>query len=376
MLAAAVAMLAVVAACGGGTSTMPPPTSQGQMLSVPLQLGTTGENPGPRIMVAFPSAVAFSMVFDTGSTGIRILPKALAGVPTSAYTDTMVGTSNVFGGDRVYYGTVGTANAGVRFGGVAAVTKPLNFQIVTVVCTGNVPSPLPTAAPSNCNDTTSNEESNNSGGFFGVRPRVLNDGLLDPLSQLPSPYGDGFIVSAYGTAPAVTVGATAANSTGFSTFSVPPATAADGSAYWASDELLPWCYTFTVPGATPTPQTCPTGGVLTDSGGLNARLNLAAAPPAGIPPQVIATLPPSTIVTATLAEPGAQMPSITWLLTTGMCTYVNAPQVFFAGSGPLSPTLKTTNGVVPFFANDILYDLRGGHFGFRAAKTTPPPFCD
>ena len=351
------------------------PSMQSQTQSVPLQLGTTNGNPGPRILVAFPSATAFTMVFDTGSTGVRILPKALAVVPSSAYTDTMQGTSNSFGGDRVYYGTVGIANAGMTFGGVATVAKPLKFQIVKIVCSGNVPSPLPTAAPSNCSDTTTNEEANNSGGFFGVRPRVLNDGLESPLSQLPSPYGSGFIVSAYGNAPSITVGATAANSTNFSTYTVPTATAQDGTAYWSSDELFPWCYSFTTPGMSPTPQTCPTGGVLTDSGGLNERLNLAAAPPAGVSPQVVATIPPSTIVTATLAQAGSTTPSITWTLTTGTCNYVNAPKVFFAGSGPLSPTFTTSNGLTPFFANDILYDLIGGNFGFRAANTSLPPIC-
>ncbi len=364
----AIAALAFLAACGGkNDGANPVPPQQMQTRTVQLLAGPPGANPEPRILVAMPSASPFSMALDTGSTGLRLLPSALGSVPMSSYTDTGTPVAAVFGNDRVYYGTIGIAQPGVVIGGALRIAKPLKFQIIDAVCSG-VPSPLPTGVPANCNDVTAKYEQDLIGGVMGVRPSATGN-FSSPLAELPAPYSDGFIVSDYGTSPGLTVGATADDRTGFELYTVGAATASDGSPAWTGNALLPWCYSVTVPGAMPVAG-CPSAGVLTDSGGENERLYLPIAPPGALAPNTLATLPPGSTVVATLGTPGS---GITWSLTTGTCTYYDAPAVDFTGATQASAA--SSNAIAPFYTNDVLFDLRDGEFGFRPVTPVPPPFC-
>ena len=363
--------LAGLAACGGNGSS--PAMMQSQM-TVPLIAGPAGENPAQRILVALPSASPFSMLLDTGSTGLRILPSALTAVPASSYTTTPQQVAAVFGNDRVYYGHVGIANAGVVLGGSLRIEKPLNFEIIDKVCAG-VPSPVPTAAPPDCRDITATYEKDLIGGVIGVRPGA-NGAVLNPLAELPTPYSNGFVISDYATSPKLTVGATAENQTGFQLYQVGAATASDGSPSWNGNAELPWCYTVTVPGVAPV-QGCPSTGVLTDTGGENERLFLPVAPPGTLAPNTLETLPPNSTIVATLTAASAGSPSITWTLTTGTCTFFNAPDVNFLTPPQVSSstTPSSTNAIAPYFTNDVLYDLRGGTFGFRPIAAPTPSLC-
>jgi hypothetical protein len=338
------------------------PLPEAQAMSVPLTLGAPGENPGPRLGVALAGTASTAILMDSGSTGLRLLPSVMRNVPKTSYRDTGLQASKHFANDHVYYGTIGIAKPGVSIGGKIRLTVPLQFQIVTTVCDGNVPSPLPTGPPQNCKNTTPNAEHETGGGVIGVRPEYFKN-LGNPLAKLPAPFDSGFVISV--PSLSLTVGATAANQTGFSTVPVPTATdPADGSPYWPNDALFRWCYAVDVKGSLPV-KACPNGLVLTDTGANDETVSLPIAPPTGIAPNVEQTLPPGSH-------------SIRWTLETGACSPLNAPNFYFAAPSamrtptPSSAPPNTTNGLTPYFHNDVLYDLKNGYFGFRPA--TPMPF--
>ncbi len=104
----------------------------------------------------------------------------------------------------IFTGTLGEAD--VVVGGID-IGKQVPFQIVKqITC----------AAGFTCNATPPT-------GILGVRPQIAGDGVLYSLfSELPRNLNAGFIISLTGN-PRVQLGATAANSSGFTTYSVPTA---------------------------------------------------------------------------------------------------------------------------------------------------------
>jgi hypothetical protein len=149
---------------------------------------------------------------------------------------------------------------------------------------------------------------------------------------------------------------------------------ADGAPYWLGDTQFPWCYTI---GESTSPA-CAIGGVITDDGGGRGELYFAGTPPPMVAPQVLTTFPPGTTVTATLGKntfEGVSFPSAQWIFTTTTCDLNNNPLVYFSSGGP-APNAQSNSGISPYYYNDILFNLRGGFFGFRAiANPAIPAGC-
>jgi hypothetical protein len=207
-------------------------------------------------------------------------------------------------------------------------------------------------------------------GFSGARPQIENNVLYSLLSELPANLNAGFIVSLTG-APHLQLGATAASSSGFATYSVPTATLADGSPTWNQSTgggLLPWCYSATEAAYTLEPS-CPAGGTLSDTGAGAMRLYIEAVPPANVTGDQLEPLSAGAQVTATLGN-------VTWAVpTTGTCIGYNQVDVYFSVNAPPPTNVVNTNGITPFLTNDVLYDLAGGNFGLRPVTTGLPSFC-
>jgi hypothetical protein len=347
--------LAVIVLCGcgggggGGAATVPAPVATPTpATSIPLTIGADGYT--PLIAVSVGGVGVQSTVLDTGSAGLRVQQSALAG---ASYTDTGQSISASFGGGFTFTGTVGEAD--VVVGGID-IGKQVPFQIIKqVTCVAGISCNL-NAVPS---------------ALFGVRPRIATDGVLySLLSELPGNLNSGFIVSLTGN-PHLQVGATAANSVGFTTYSVPTATLADGSPTWNQSiegGLLPWCYTAVIGSYTLSPA-CPVGGVLTDSGAGPVGIFVEAVPPANVTGNQLSQLASGAQVTATVGN-------ITWTLpSTGTCVGYNQVYVYFSVDTPAPTNVGNTNGITPFYGNDVLFDLKGGNFGLRPVSTGIPSFC-
>jgi hypothetical protein len=341
----------VLCGCGGGgggsAATIPAPVATPTpATTIPLTFGADGYT--PLIAVSVGGGSTASLILDTGSSGLRIQQSALAGAD---YTDTGQAITATFSGGTVFTGTVGEAD--VVIGGID-IGKQVPFQIVKqITCeAGFTCSP---ALPI---------------GIFGVRPQIENGTLYSLLNELPGNLNAGFIVSLTGN-PHLQLGATAANSSGFTTYSVPTATLADGTPTWSATTgggVFPWCYTATI-GSYAFAPACPTSGVATDSGAGAVKLYVEAVPPVNVAGDQLAPLAPGAQVTATLG-------SITWTPpVTGTCIGYNQVDVYFSVDASPPGNVVNTNGITPFYGNDVLFDLKGGNFGLRPVSAGMPSFC-
>ncbi len=115
--------------------------------------------------------------------------------------------------------------------------------------------------------------------------------------------------------------------------------------------------------------TCPASGVLSDSGAGAVRLWLENVPPANVVPDQLLPLAPGGQITATLG-------TITWTLpSTGTCAGYNQVQAYFSQGESLPTNVVNSNGITPFYGNDVLFDLKGGNFGLRPVSSGMPAFC-
>jgi hypothetical protein len=350
-----------LAACGGGGGSAPALAVAGSTAAalasetIPLifESGTTT----PLVAVSVGGGPAQSTVFSTNTAGLRVPIAALAG---ATYTDTGQAISVPLrnaNGTFTVSGTVGKAD--VNVGGVD-MGKAVPFQIVRQITCSFQPC-------------TVNAFSGSNSGVFGVRPWIAEDGVLYSLmSELPGNLSTGFIVSLYGNQPIVRVGLTPSNTSGFSNYSVPTATLADGSPTWnqsAEGGVLPWCYTV-VDGTSTAGPACSSGITSGDTGGGPMTLYVSSAsPPPFVTPQTLAPLPTGAQMTATLGN-------IVWTLPpAGTCGPYNEVNVWYGPSSALPVGYVETNGATPYFSNDVLYDLKGGNFGMRSVTVGPPSLC-
>jgi hypothetical protein len=328
-----------------------------------------------------------NMGFDTGSAGLRIFSTnaetGLSNLTSVVYTDTGIKISAPFGGTeagRTYFGDIAIA-AGIKIGGpntgnIVQIQNPVEFEIVNAVCAGANYGPTP---PPTCNSTMVTEQKNFGDGLFGVEPEPATSSheFYSLMGELPGSLSSGFVVSAYGVFPHVSVGGiTQQLINSFSTYQVVVAQEPDGSPYWPGAAGIglteyPWCYTIGPPTSAPD---CAAGyGTKTDSGGNAGKIYLNATAPPTVPTAELTSLPAGTTVTASLGP-------IMWTwVTTGNGGYCNDPPFFFSGNDPslILSYQESNSGISPFYFNDVLYDLKGGHFGFRApsAAVVPPALC-
>jgi hypothetical protein len=319
----------------------------------------------PLVTVSVGGGPSVPVLLDTGSSGLRIFAD-------KAGTAASTGTANQdsFASGLTYFGTVAMANATI--GGVV-LPSPVPVQIVSEVC--------PTSAGAllfdgTCGNGMPSEspliERAGTYGILGVRadPASATNGVYSPLGHLPFNLRSGFIVAlGAGTSPTLTFGLTKANTAGFATTdALGTATFPDGTPAFATSEV-PFCYAFTGPGSpNPQPSAClgatdPIPGALSDTGSSALSLSFAQAKPAGIETTgyaITATVPGSSLTwTFTLAAPSKA------------CNGWDAGKIAF---GVKSPTVET-QGALPFYRNDVLFDPKDGLFGYRPANATPPAFC-
>lgn len=352
---------ACLAACGGGGGSVPASPSAGAtgtgLTSATIPLSFQSGTLNPLITVSIGGGATLSTAFSTTTAGLRVPVAALAG---ATYTDTGQPDTIVLEngtGTFTLSGTVGMADvnvAGIDIG------KSVPFQIVKQL----------TCTPQPC---TVNAFSGSISGIFGVRPWIAEDGILWGLmGELPGNLGSGFIISLYGAQPSVRAGLTPSAVSGFTDYSVPVATVADGSPVWnqsAGGGVLPWCYTV-VDGASSTGPACSTGIISGATGGGPMTLYIAtASPPAFVTPQTLAPLPAGAQMTATLG-------SIVWTLPpAGTCGPYDEVEIWYGPASAIPSNYAETNGTTPYFSNDVLYDLKGGNFGMRPTAVGPPALC-
>jgi hypothetical protein len=266
-------LLAIVclAACGGGggsVPTSPAARSTGvatasETIPLSFESGTTT----PLVAVSIGGGPALSTVFSTYMAGLRVPVAALA---SATYTDT---------GQSI---SVALENANGTFTVSGTVGKAVPFQIVKQITCSFQPC-------------TVDAFSGSISGVFGVRPWIANDGVLYSLmGELPGNLSTGFIVSLYGSQPTVRAGLTPSNTVGFTDYSVPTTTLADGSPTWnqsAEGGVLPWCYTV-VDGTSTAGPACSPGIISGDTDGGPMTLYVSSAsPPPFVTLQMLGPLP-------------------------------------------------------------------------------------
>lgn len=223
-------------------------------------------------------------------------------------------------------------------------------------------------------------------GLFGSSPaRLRPDDIYSVFSQLPSPEGDSFVVSMDDVDDGyvllgVILGQTAPKDLGFAVVPVDtpkkqqlvsddlPRGRADGGFAWSRDRLR-WCYTTGTP-----PVTACADDVFTDSGGLQAHLALPAAQRliTALPDDQLTTLPVGIPVKASTSTNDKSAPVEMWTFTTGNCLY-NIVNVYEMTDKP-PKDFQPSNGINPYFGNEVLYDVKDGLFGMRPARANPQ-FC-
>jgi hypothetical protein len=352
---------------------------------LPLHLVTDDRKSSIRaIMPVTINGTPLHLLFDTGSPGVRVFASSLTG---TAITDTGHPETITFGTTgavRRYVGTLGRADVSFGTNGAGAPLHVANaaVEIVKSVC--------PDAGPgeSTCTTRAMADEAAmlHADGIFGSSP-VRHDGeaIYSVFSQLPSPEGDSFVVSMDDVDDGyvqlgVVSAATAPKDLGFSVVPVDtprlqklssddgPRDRADGGFAWSTDKLH-WCYTIGAP-----PVTACADDVFTDSGGLQAHLALPAAQrllPA-LPNDQLTTLPAGIPMRASASANDKSAPMELWSFTTGNCLFntVNVYEV----TGKPPEHFRASNGINPYFGNQVLYDVKDGLFGMRPASASPQ-FC-
>jgi hypothetical protein len=316
-------------------------------------------------MVSVGGSTPFPVLLDTGSSGLRVYAAALttfhgvAGVTTTH-------DQYSYGSGNTYYGYVAQADAklyGVTPGGSVDFGSIL-YEDVTSICATGTPPPCGSSG-------VTTAEASGKYGILGVRPIERNDSsgeVYSPISYLPGNLGRGFIVSlGNATNEQLILGLTPGNSSGFNTDTVGSTLGADGRYNFNNDTTFPFCYTFVSADATTSfTSPCGTYDFLSDTGRTTANLQFSTKPTG--PESLVdasGNLKAGTTITASLN--GATW----WTLTAGECTSYNQVS---AGFGVSSPGPET-NGVLPYYYEDVLYDLVDGIFGYRNAGTSTPPFC-
>jgi hypothetical protein len=312
-------------------------------------------------MISVGGSSPFPVTLDTGSSGLRVYADAFTkfgGTPNPGTTADSYG----LGGDRTLYGTVG--NNDVKFANVNGSGTldfgSIDYEYVTYICANGTSPP--------CTSEVPKYEALGLYGTFGVRPDARGDasGLVyTPIGLLPGNLGKGYIVSlGNGTAEQLILGLTPSNTAGFNTYAI-GSTLTNGRYLFNNYATVPFCYTITsADGTTSFSNTCGTLNFLTDTGG-NPSLQFQQAPTG--PESLVdsnGNLVAGTTVSVTLGG------TPVWSFTAGGCTDYNKFGVAFS-----TPAGAENNGVVPFFYNDVMYDLVDGIFGMRPNNTSTPPFC-
>jgi len=378
LLLIAFSIIVTASNCGGGSSG-PPPATLGVPTNVPSTLvlalipqaivtGTTPTNHNPLITVLV-GGTNIPLLFDTGSSGLRIFATALPSTAYTSYANKPVSvTLGTYGAANqiTYVGNVGTAD--VQIGGVDLGTQP--FQLVTQVV----------------GSTVANEMATKGTGVFGVAPTVPDvNGIGSLMGRFPGALSSGFVVSLYGNQ--VTVGITSRQ--GFSLYPVPVATPASvpsgisiGKASYWSTIGFNWCYAVTIPSMAPSISAC-LQNTVTETGGQNSHLYFTGIPPPSpsggstatpIPTGTLVALPPGSGVTAILSDSSGN-PIFSWQApTAGTCSAYDVIDVWF---GPSTGIGTDSNGIDPYYSNDVMYDLAQSNFGLRTAPASafPPSFC-
>ncbi len=322
------------------------------------------ERQNPTIMISVGGSAPFPVIFDTGSSGLRVFADAFTtfgGVPSPGSTPTQYGYGGANG--KTYFGVVSTAD--VKFTNVASGGPvdfgPTVYQYVTSVC----PKPETTC------DTSLEQKLESEGqyGTLGVRPVERNDtsGLVyTPMNYLPGNLGHGFIVSlGNGTAEQLILGLTTKNSTGFNKITVGSTLEPDGRYVFPNEATFPFCFSLTSKDGTTTYSSpCGTQDYLSDTGA-STSLQFPGSP-TGSESLVDAA---GNLVTGTKLK--ASINGTTWWsITAGSCANYDQLGVTFNAS-PSNENM----GISPFLSEDVLYNFVDGVFGYRPTGLGKPPFC-
>lgn len=201
-----------------------------QSASIPLLARPGDSGFANFIAVSVGGGPAGGVLFDTGSTGLRIRAEAVG--PQVELTDTPLTYSYTSG--NVLTGVLGYAR--VSFPGAqpeVATSAPIAVHVVTsITCKPEVPR-CPGWAP---------EQVGVMGAAYSPLP------VFNPLAQLPGNLASGFIVVANdkavpGVAPHLVVGLTGENSAGFKRVPLAPAQGAEpaGQKAW-NTKSVPACF--------------------------------------------------------------------------------------------------------------------------------------
>ncbi|MGA3036537.1 MAG: DUF3443 family protein [Vulcanimicrobiaceae bacterium] len=373
---AAFAISICLGGCGGGGSqpccsthqsqTAPNPIPSEIVLSITTQNNATSSsinpvNHDPLVSVTIGNSTV-PVVLDTGSSGLRVFALALQPQDYTATNTSINATFGSFGSSTQYTYQGSLATADIKIGGTDLGTQA--FQVVTSIS----------------GDASFQSEMKYKGmGVFGVAPTPPdNVGIGSLMGAFPGNLSSGFIISLSSSQMQIGI-SDADRSTFGQLYGVPTSSVPSGGTppYWQTSTFT-WCYTLTIPGLTSVSNAC-VANTLTDTGGLNAHLYftnlsppmpLPASTSTAIPTNTLVTLPPQTTVSAVLVtQPGA--PVFTWNAPpTGTCSGYDMVNVWFGSGGG-----RNSNGINPYFTNDVLYDLAKSQFGFRAAASSLPSFC-
>jgi hypothetical protein len=289
--------------------------------------------------------VALNALLDTGSTGLRVLSPAL---PATAYSDTGQPSVYAYGAGDRFSGTIATAN--VTIGGAGA---DMTFQLVqSIGCMAFAPdcgaANLAIANYGIGGDGLANQ------GFPAILGASLAPGdAANPLSalgasrwiiELPEPGQSG--------PGALILNPNAADLAGFQNFALTPvpATPQSGPNFW--QDALPGCLNDQSAGAT----ICGPTVLDTGSPGIVAYRPGSLSAPLWSPDDAasLAFTASGSASAATIAFRADNFPG------SGM---IEAP-----ASGEAAALVA---GVLPFFADDVLYDADAGTIGLRPRPDAP-----
>lgn len=323
--------------------------------------GTLEIDRTPYVMVSIAGQPKIPMIFDTGSSGVRVFSSALPSAMNYAvqpYT-TVSETFGSTGSGSTLSGYL--ARADIDLGpGVDLGTQ--YFQVIT-----------------NPDSTTGTKMS----GIFGVRPDAQgllagpNSLLVSPMGYAPAPLNSGFIISLQ--AQTLTVGLTAASRAPFGTAYIqaspapyPTAVGSPPSVDLWNTFTYAWNYDVVSPDQTTFTRTIRTFSG--DTGGLDMHVYTSATPPAPtngatpMPSGQFVAFPAGTSITVNYGN-------ITWALPPeGSCDAYNVAYFNFENTG--GTRAYPSFGINPFYSNNVMYDLANLRLAYQPiVPAQTPSFC-
>lgn len=333
---AAIAIAITLAGCSGSTpsatssaddlesvSGTPTASPSTETVSVPLQSTTDSGAPRLEVEISVGGGAPFTVVLDTGSTGLFVSKSAVGSATTAtgqSYTEDYVSSKL----------TSELATATVSIGG-ASTSSPMTLGLIESDDMGGI--------------------FGNAQGIMGVAPAegaAAQAGLLSPFVQLAAPYDQGFTVDLTGgSTGTLTLGAPSPASGTISTPLTPlpsaPAAMPDAK-LWAKDVDLCWTIATLAQACGPTdldtgaPSLLLNSAVVTgvpagSNGVLDAGQSIAIATPAGASLWSLQTGTTAGVDLATLDALGSETS-----YNTGIAFFTNHVVAFDWATGQLLVT--------------------------------------